>query len=52
MKILKSKFDPLNNQEKVYEQKLCQIEKMVKDLSHTSKDNTEENIIFVPQSKN
>ena len=43
MKRLNSKFDTLSNQEKVYEQKLCQIEKIVKDLSSANKNNTNEN---------
>ena len=43
MKHLASKIDILNNQEKVYEQKICQIEKIVKDLKSTGKGNIEEN---------
>ena len=43
LKKLNSKFETLNTQEKVYEQKVSQIEKIVKDLSSTGKSNTKEN---------
>ena len=43
MKILNSKFYTLGSHEKVYEQKICQIEEIVTDLNSTGKNNTKEN---------
>jgi len=43
LKKLNSKFNTLNTQERIYEQKINQIEKIVKDISSTSESNTKEN---------